>query len=230
MLHFEDKYAWQSWIKQFLHDVLPLNSIPLGVCIPSSPKLQGPQFHMSLETCGTGDPNTTSDMQPIHGAPCRTLVTWTYSNLKTLQLLSLARLPQTESGSQDQYHAGCSSTCINISHQCLLTSGVSKVPSSFPAVWASVGVFLMFIQAGFAVDPPKACHLVWDGRYEKADLTHQFVWRWIHKLAVITMSIGSHLSHLSENIMYISYFCHNPNESKLHGFNIMTAFMFHWCW
>ena len=60
----------------------------------------------------------------------------------------------------------------------------------------------MFIQAGFAVDSPTACHLVWGGRYMKADLTHQFVWWCLHKLAVI--SIGSHLSHLSENIMYIS--------------------------
>ena len=135
--------------------------------------------------------------------------------METLQLLSMARLPQRESGSQDQYHAGCSSNCINISHQCLLTSGVREVPSFLPAVWASAGAFLIFIQTGFAVDPPTACHLVWGGRYMKADLTDQFVWRWIHKLAVI--SIGSHLSHLSENIMYISlklldtyleYFCH----------------------
>ena len=57
----------------------------------------------------------------------------------------------------------------------------------------------MFIQAGFAVDPPTACHLVWIASYMKADLTHQLVRRCVHKLAVIPaslVSIGSHLLHL----------------------------------
>ena len=79
-----------------------------------------------------------------------------------------------------------------------LTSGVREVQavlSSFPAVWASPGAFLMFIQAGLAVHPPKACHLVWAGRYEEADLTHQFVWWCVHKLAVISTSLGSMGSH-----------------------------------
>ena len=77
-----------------------------------------------------------------------------------------------------------------------LTSDVREVLSSFPAVWASIRVSLVFIQAGFAVDSPTACHLVWSARYKKADLTHQFVWRWVHKLAVISTSVGSVGSHL----------------------------------
>ena len=65
----------------------------------------------------------------------------------------------------------------------------------------------MFIQTGFAVDPPTACHLVWTASYMKADLTHQLV-RWcVHKLALISASlgsIGSHLLHL-KTVTFISF-------------------------
>ena len=84
-------------------------------------------------------------------------------------------------------------------HLCIkssLTSGIREVLSSFPAVWTSPGAFLVFIQTGIAVDPPTACQLVWGGRYMKADLTHQFVWWCVHKLAVISTSLGSIGSHL----------------------------------
>ena len=84
-------------------------------------------------------------------------------------------------------------------HLCLkssLTSDVREVLSSFSAVWASAGAFLVFIQAGFAVDPPTACHLMWTASYMKADLTDQLVWWCVHKLAVITTSVGSIGSHL----------------------------------
>ena len=81
-----------------------------------------------------------------------------------------------------------------------LTSDVREAVKFFlPTVWASVGVFLVFIQAGFAVDSPAACHFVWTVGYNKADLTDKFVWRCVHKLAVISTSlgsIGSHLLHL----------------------------------
>ena len=60
----------------------------------------------------------------------------------------------------------------------------------------------MFIQAGFAVDPPTACHLVWGARYMKADLTHQFVWWCVHKLVVISAIIGSIGSHLLQRLQY----------------------------
>ena len=90
-----------------------------------------------------------------------------------------------------------------------LTSDVREVLSSFPAVWASIRVSLVFIQAGFAVDSPTACHLVWSTRYKKADLTHQFVWRCVHKLVVISTSVGSVGSHLlathAEAKWYISH-------------------------
>ena len=81
-----------------------------------------------------------------------------------------------------------------------LTSGITKSSVlSFPAVWTSSGVFLMFIQTGFAVDPPTTLHLVWTAGHKKADLTHQFVWWCVHKLIVIPTrvgSIGSHLLHM----------------------------------
>ena len=54
----------------------------------------------------------------------------------------------------------------------------------------------MLIQAGIAVDPPTACYLVWGGGYKKADLAHQFVWWWVHKLAIISTSVGNIGSHL----------------------------------
>ena len=74
-----------------------------------------------------------------------------------------------------------------------LTSGVREVLSSFPAVWASPGAFFVFIQASFAVDSPTTCHLVWSVGHVKADLTDQFV-RWcLHKVAVISSTVGSHL-------------------------------------
>ena len=72
-----------------------------------------------------------------------------------------------------------------------LTSGVREVLSSLPTVWASERVPLVFIQAGFAVDPPTASYLVGGASYKKADLTHQFVWWCLHKLAVIPASLGS---------------------------------------
>ena len=90
-----------------------------------------------------------------------------------------------------------------------LTSDVREVLSSFPAVWASIRVFLVFIQAGFAVDPPTASYLVGGARYKKADLTHQFVWWCVHKLAVISTSVESVGSHLfathAEAKWYISH-------------------------
>ena len=52
----------------------------------------------------------------------------------------------------------------------------------------------MLIQAGFAVDPPTACHLVWTASYMKADLTNQLAWWCLHKLATISTSVESHLS------------------------------------
>ena len=60
---------------------------------------------------------------------------------ETLQVVSLGRLPQGESGSRDQYDAPNSLLVLNYadtSHQCLLTSGVREVLSFFPAVWASL--------------------------------------------------------------------------------------------
>ena len=58
----------------------------------------------------------------------------------------------------------------------------------------------MFIQAGFAVDPPTACHLVWTVGHKKADLTHQLVWWYLDKLAVISPSVGSIRSHLLQRV------------------------------
>ena len=52
----------------------------------------------------------------------------------------------------------------------------------------------MFIQTDFAVDPPTACCLVWTAGYMKTDLTDQLAWWCLHKLAVISTSVGSHLS------------------------------------
>ena len=93
-----------------------------------------------------------------------------------------------------------------------LTSGVREVLSSFPTVWASSGAFLVLIQAGFAVDPPTASHLVWTVGHMKADLTDQLV-RWcVHKTAVISISIGSHLLYLKTvtniNCLLPIYFKH----------------------
>ena len=56
----------------------------------------------------------------------------------------------------------------------------------------------MFIQAGFAVDPPTACHLVWTVGHSLTYLTHQLVWWSFHKLAVIATKCGSIESHLLE--------------------------------
>ena len=69
--------------------------------------------------------------------------------------------------------------------------------ASFPAVWASTGVFL---QAGFTVDLPTACHFVGNMGNKKADLTVQFVWWCLHKLAVISTSLGSIGSHLLQRM------------------------------
>ena len=55
----------------------------------------------------------------------------------------------------------------------------------------------MFIQAGLAVDPPTARHLVGGAGHKKADLTHQLVWWCVHKLAVIPSSQGNIGSHLN---------------------------------
>ena len=77
-----------------------------------------------------------------------------------------------------------------------LTSDVKEILSSFPTVWTSERVPLMLIQAGIAVDPPTARHLVGGASYKKADLTHQFVWWCVHKLVVISTSVGSVGSHL----------------------------------
>ena len=87
---------------------------------------------------------------------------------------------------------------VHLCIKSLLTSGVRELLSSFPAVWTNAGVFFVFVQAGFAVDPPTACYLVWGGGYMKADLKYQFVWWRLHKLAVTVSagsvgSIGSHL-------------------------------------
>ena len=88
----------------------------------------------------------------------------------------------------------------------LLTSDISKVLSSFPTVWANVGVLLMFIQTGFAVDPPTACHLTWTASYIKADLTHQLVWWGLQKIAVIStrhLSSWNHLLQLETKCSYV---------------------------
>ena len=77
-----------------------------------------------------------------------------------------------------------------------LTSDVRKALSSLPTVWASVGVFFVFIQAGFAVDSPTAHHLVGSTGHSLTDLTHQLVWWSFHKLAVIATNCGSTRSHL----------------------------------
>ena len=76
----------------------------------------------------------------------------------------------------------------------------------------------MFIQTDIAVDPPTACHLVWGGRYEKADLAHQFVWWCLHKLAVISTSVGSIGSHLlATHVEAKWYISHNTDDTDLHG-------------
>jgi len=63
------------------------------------------------------------------------------------------------------------------------------------AVWAGVGESLVCVQAGLAVDPTTAWHLVGSVGHRKTDLAHQLV-RWsLHKLAVIPSSqerIGGH--------------------------------------
>ena len=66
----------------------------------------------------------------------------------------------------------------------------------------------MFIQAGIAIDSPTACHLVWGGRYMKADLTHQFVWWCVHKIAVIPTSVGSIGSHLLATHAEVEWYSH----------------------
>ena len=94
-------------------------------------------------------------------------------------------------------------SCVNT-----LTPDVREAVKFFlPTVWVSVGVFLVFIQAGFAVDSPTACHLVGNLGHKKADLTHQFVWWCVHKLVVIPASvgsIGSHQLHL-KTMAFISF-------------------------
>ena len=94
-------------------------------------------------------------------------------------------------------------------HLCIkssLTSDVREILSSFPTVWTSERMPFMLFQAGIAVDPPTAHHLVGGASHKKGDLAHQFVWWCLHKLAVIptnrslqategrkmTPSIGSH--------------------------------------
>ena len=67
---------------------------------------------------------------------------------------------------------------------------------SFPAVWAGFGESLVFIQAGLAVDPPTARHLVGGAGHKKTDLTHQLVWWCLQKLALIPSSQGNIGSHL----------------------------------
>ena len=72
-----------------------------------------------------------------------------------------------------------------------LTSGIWKALPSRPAVWAGVGEFLVRVQAGLAVDPPTAWHLVGSVGHRKTDLAHQLV-RWsLLKLTVIPSSQGS---------------------------------------
>ena len=83
------------------------------------------------------------------------------------------------------------------------TSGIRKVLSSFPTVWASAGVFLVFIQAGFAVYPPTARQLVGSMGCIKADLTHQFVWWCIRKRAVIPFGLRR-TSHRSQQHVWRS--------------------------
>ena len=122
-------------------------------------------------------------------------------------------------------------------HLCIqssLTSDVREVLSSFPAVWANAGVPLVLIQAGIAVDSPTACHLVWGGRCKKADLTHQFVWWWVHKLAVIPSNLGSsgscqfwpvqcqsHLLHMQRlNLKMSSTSVHNTDNTYVDTINL----------
>ena len=73
----------------------------------------------------------------------------------------------------------------------------------------------MFIQASFAVDPPTACHLVWIAGHMKADLTHQFVWWCLHKLAVISTSVGSIGSHLLQTV-WTTYFYNYNYDNHTH--------------
>ena len=89
-----------------------------------------------------------------------------------------------------------------------LISGVREVLSSFPAIWASAGAFLVFIHAGFAIDCPTAGHLVWSAGHMKADLTNQSVWWRLHKIAVIStcrLSSWSHLSQLETTCIVVIY-------------------------
>ena len=79
----------------------------------------------------------------------------------------------------------------------------------------------MLIQAGIAVDPPTACHLVWGGRYEKADLTNQFVWWCLNKLAVISTSVGSIESHLlATHVEAKWHISQNTVDTDLHGYSL----------
>ena len=97
---------------------------------------------------------------------------------------------------------------MNVSY--CLTSGIRKASLSFSAVWAGVGESLVFVQAGLAVDPPTAWHLVGGAGHKKADLTHQFVWWCVHKRAVIPTSqgnIGSHLHYLHKVVNVHQFFC-----------------------
>ena len=93
-------------------------------------------------------------------------------------------------GNSAEHYAAC---CSLKSYLKSLTSDVREAIKIFlPAVWANAGVFYVFIQAGFAEDSPTIHHLVWIAGYMKADLTDQFVWWCLHKLAI------SHICHSYE--------------------------------
>ena len=117
-----------------------------------------------------------------------------------------------------QRNVWCSMLFHEISVWIPLTSGVREaIQSSFPTIWAKARVFFVFIQASFAVDSPAARHLVWIAGHVKADLTNQFV-RWcVHKIAVISTSVGSIGSHLLQTV-WTTYF---------YNYMIITL-MFYW--
>jgi len=115
---------------------------------------------------------------------------------------------------------------VDSSCDCCLTSDVREALSRLPAVWASAWAFVVFIQAGFAVDPPTACHLVGTVRHSLTDLTHQFVWWCLHKLAVIATNCGSTGCHLLKKYSII-YFVelYNMQVVLLHTDSILTLNM-----
>ena len=85
-------------------------------------------------------------------------------------------------------------TVVSFHYWSPLTSGVREVLPSLPTVRTNSGVFLVFIQTGFAIDPPTASHLIRISGY-MTNLTHKFVWWCVHKLAVISAIVGSLGSH-----------------------------------